>query len=145
MPKPAGTALNAATLDLAQEAGLFTKEARAEFESEWYIPFFRESDDGDVIASSRRGALPTRNLRIKKLWAGVNTNDLLENISPPPPPLIDASGEEHGGPEDGLEPWRDTGIIEVSPEAKQDGLLQAPANGKRQDQRSLRGGPYDPG
>ena len=37
MPKPAGTASMPQTLDLAQEAGLFTKEARAEFESEWYI------------------------------------------------------------------------------------------------------------
>ncbi|HDK8696452.1 TPA: hypothetical protein PVA50_004785, partial [Aeromonas hydrophila] len=73
--------LNAATLDLAQEAGLFTKEARAEFENEWYIPFFRESEDGDVIAPFKPKGIANQNAGIKKLKGGeANTNDLLENI-----------------------------------------------------------------
>ncbi|MFQ1691272.1 LPD38 domain-containing protein [Aeromonas veronii] len=84
--------LNAATLDLAQEAGLFTAEARAEFENEWYIPFFRESDDGDVIAPFKPKGIANQNAGIKKLKGGeANTNDLLENIFTSTSKLIDAS------------------------------------------------------
>ncbi|MGY3892814.1 LPD38 domain-containing protein [Aeromonas enterica] len=84
--------LNAATLDLAQEAGLFTKEARAEFESEWYIPFFRESEDGDVLAPFKSKGIANQSAGIKKLKGGeANTNDLLENIFTSTAKLIDAS------------------------------------------------------
>ncbi|MBL0511858.1 LPD38 domain-containing protein [Aeromonas media] len=105
--------LNAATLDLAQEAGLFTKEARAEFESEWYIPFFRESDDGDVIAPFKPRGIANQNAGIKKLKGGeANTNDLLENIFTSTSKLIDASMKNMAAQKT---VWNlaDTGIIEV--------------------------------
>lgn len=105
--------LNAATLDLAQEAGLFTKEARAEFESEWYIPFLRESDDGDVIAPFKPRGIANQNAGIKKLKGGdANTNDLLENIFTSTSKLIDASMKNMAAQKT---VWNlaDTGIIEV--------------------------------
>lgn len=105
--------LNAATLDLAQEAGLFTAEARAEFESEWYIPFFRESDDGDVIAPFKPRGIANQNAGIKKLKGGeANTNDLLENIFTSTSKLIDASMKNMAAQKT---VWNlaDTGIIEV--------------------------------
>ncbi|WP_407707000.1 LPD38 domain-containing protein [Aeromonas salmonicida] len=105
--------LNAATLDLAQEAGLFTKEARAEFESEWYIPFFRESDDGDVIAPFKTKGIANQNSGIKKLKGGeANTNDLLENIFTSTSKLIDASMKNMAAQKT---VWNlaDTGIIDV--------------------------------
>ncbi|WP_429170156.1 LPD38 domain-containing protein [Aeromonas rivipollensis] len=105
--------LNAATLDLAQEAGLFTQEARAEFESEWYIPFFRESDDGDVIAPFKPRGITNQNAGIKKLKGGeANTNDLLENIFTSTSKLIDASMKNMAAQKT---VWNlaDTGIIEV--------------------------------
>lgn len=105
--------LNTATLDLAQEAGLFTKEARAEFESEWYIPFFRESDDGDVIAPFKPKGIANQNAGIKKLKGGeANTNDLLENIFTSTSKLIDASMKNMAAQKT---VWNlaDTGIIEV--------------------------------
>nr|WP_017411427.1 LPD38 domain-containing protein [Aeromonas salmonicida] len=105
--------LNAATLDLAQEAGLFTKEARAEFENEWYIPFFRESDDGDVIAPFKPKGIANQNAGIKKLKGGeANTNDLLENIFTSTSKLIDASMKNMAAQKT---VWNlaDTGIIEV--------------------------------
>ncbi|HHO0882150.1 TPA: LPD38 domain-containing protein [Aeromonas hydrophila] len=105
--------LNAATLDLAQEAGLFTKEARAEFESEWYIPFFRESDDGDVIAPFKTKGIANQNAGIKKLKGGeANTADLLENIFTSTSKLIDASMKNMAAQKT---VWNlaDTGIIEV--------------------------------
>ncbi|MFM5178465.1 LPD38 domain-containing protein [Aeromonas veronii] len=105
--------LNAATLDLAQEAGLFTKEVRAEFESEWYIPFFRESEDGDVIAPFKPKGIANQNAGIKKLKGGeANTNDLLENIFTSTSKLIDASMKNMAAQKT---VWNlaDTGLIEV--------------------------------
>ncbi|WP_429060953.1 LPD38 domain-containing protein [Aeromonas hydrophila] len=105
--------LNAATLDLAQEAGLFTPEARAEFESEWYIPFFRESDDGDVIAPFKPKGIANQNAGIKKLKGGeANTADLLENIFTSTSKLIDASMKNMAAQKT---VWNlaDTGLIDV--------------------------------
>lgn len=105
--------LNAATLDLAQEAGLFTAEARAEFESEWYIPFFRESEDGDVIAPFKPKGIANQNAGIKKLKGGeANTSDLLENIFASTSKLIDASMKNMAAQKT---VWNlaDTGLIEV--------------------------------
>ena len=107
--------LNAATLDLAQEAGLFTKEARAEFENEWYIPFFRETEDGDVIAPFKPKGIANQNAGIKKLKGGeANTNDLLENIFTSTSKLIDASMKNMAAQKT---VWNlaDTGIIEIIP------------------------------
>lgn len=105
--------LNAATLDLAQEAGLFTKEARAEFESEWYIPFFRETEDGDVLVPFKPKGIANQNAGIKKLKGGeANTADLLENIFTSTSKLIDASMKNMAAQKT---VWNlaDTGIIEV--------------------------------
>ncbi|MBL0528387.1 hypothetical protein JD474_04605 [Aeromonas caviae] len=133
--------LNAATLDLAQEAGLFTKEARAEFESEWYIPFFRESDDGDVIAPFKTKGIANQNAGIKKLKGGeANTNDLLENIFTSTSKLIDASMKNMAAQKT---VWNlaDTGIIEVIPKPnKMD--YQALANGKDRIMVKLEGEDY---
>ncbi|WP_439830962.1 LPD38 domain-containing protein [Aeromonas caviae] len=133
--------LNATTLDLAQEAGLFTKEARAEFESEWYIPFFRESDDGDVIAPFKPRGIANQNAGIKKLKGGdANTNDLLENIFTSTSKLIDASMKNMAAQKT---VWNlaDTGIIEVIPKPnKMD--YQALANGKDRIMVKLEGEDY---
>ncbi|MDX7835581.1 LPD38 domain-containing protein [Aeromonas caviae] len=133
--------LNAATLDLAQEAGLFTKEARVEFESEWYIPFFRESDDGDVIAPFKPRGIANQNAGIKKLKGGdANTNDLLENIFTSTSKLIDASMKNMAAQKT---VWNlaDTGIIEVIPKPnKMD--YQALANGKDRVMVKLEGEDY---
>lgn len=133
--------LNTATLDLAQEAGLFTAEARAEFESEWYIPFFRESDDGDVIAPFKPKGIANQNAGIKKLKGGeANTNDLLENIFTSTSKLIDASMKNMAAQKT---VWNlaDTGIIEVIPKPnKMD--YQALANGKDRIMLKLEGEDY---
>lgn len=133
--------LNAATLDLAQEAGLFTADARAEFENEWYIPFFRESDDGDVIAPFKPKGIANQNAGIKKLKGGeANTNDLLENIFTSTSKLIDASMKNMAAQKT---VWNlaDTGIIEVIPKPnKMD--YQALANGKDRIMVKLEGEDY---
>lgn len=84
--------LNGATLDLAQEAGLMTKEQRDSLNDEWYIPFFRESEDGDVLAPFKAKGIANQSAGIKKLKGGTaNVNDLLENIFTTTGKLIDAS------------------------------------------------------
>nr|WP_324046996.1 LPD38 domain-containing protein [Aeromonas caviae] len=133
--------LNAATLDLAQDAGLFTKEARVEFESEWYIPFFRESDDGDVIAPFKPRGIANQNAGIKKLKGGdANTNDLLENIFTSTSKLIDASMKNMAAQKT-IWNLADTGIIEVITKPnKMD--YQALANGKDRIMVKLEGEDY---
>lgn len=105
--------LNAATLDLAQEAGLFTADARTEFESEWYIPFFRESEDGDVLAPFKSKGIANQSAGIKKLKGGeARTADLIENIFTSTSKLIDASMKNMAAQKT---VWNlaDTGLIEV--------------------------------
>ncbi|WP_421186885.1 LPD38 domain-containing protein [Aeromonas enteropelogenes] len=105
--------LNAATLDLAQEAGLLSAESRSEFENEWYIPFFRETEDGDVLAPYRKRGIANQNAGIKKLKGGsANTNDLLENIFTVTQKLIDSSLKNMAAQKTA---WNlsDTGLIDV--------------------------------
>ena len=84
--------LNGAVLDLAEEAGLFTKAERTKFESEWYVPFFRESEDGDATGPYKHKGIANQTSGIKKLKGGTaNVNDLLENIFTTTSKLIDAS------------------------------------------------------
>lgn len=84
--------LNKAVLDLGEEAGLFTKEDRAKWESEWYVPFFRESEDGDVTGPYKHKGIANQTNGIKKLKGGTaNVNDLLENIFTTTSKTIDAA------------------------------------------------------
>jgi hypothetical protein len=84
--------LNGAILDLAQEAGLFSAEDRTKFESEWYVPFFRESDDGDVMGPYKKNGIANQSSGMKTLKGGTaNINDMLENIFQTTSKLIDSS------------------------------------------------------
>ncbi|WP_066111379.1 LPD38 domain-containing protein [Gallibacterium salpingitidis] len=84
---------NKAILDLAEHAGLFTKEDRAKWEdTEWYIPFYRETEEGDVIAPFRNKGLANQTAGIKRLKGSDKaTSDLLSNIITNATKLIDAS------------------------------------------------------
>ncbi|KRT58130.1 hypothetical protein Ga0076813_12832, partial [endosymbiont of Ridgeia piscesae] len=77
-------AINHAMLDLAEQAGEIDSASRKEWESDWYVPFYRASDvDGDSVLMgprTKRG-LSHQTSGIKALKGGaVPTNDLLENI-----------------------------------------------------------------
>lgn len=77
-------ALNKSMLDMAEGAGLIDPESRKEWESEWYIPFYRrEEAEGAaaLMAPRTKRGLSHQTAGIKKLSGGnVPTNDLLENI-----------------------------------------------------------------
>lgn len=78
-------ALNTAMLDMSQEAGLIKGESRSQWESEWYVPFYRQSDadgnDAALLGPRTKRGLSHQSAGIKALKGGeVPTNDLLENI-----------------------------------------------------------------
>ncbi len=99
--------INSATLDLAQEAGLISKQQRAGLDEQWYIPFFREQeldnpDLTDVVKQitapfitkkgvTKRGIVG-QSAKIKALVGGKgSTNDLLQNIIQRQVSMIDAA------------------------------------------------------
>lgn len=104
---------NGAILDLAQEAGLVSAEARAGFESEWYIPFFRETEDGDALAPFNSKGVANQRSGIRKLKGGTDkTSDLLENMFHSTGKMIDAAMKNHAARKT-VENLMDTGFIEV--------------------------------
>ena len=78
------TLLNSAMLDMAEGGGLINPANRSDWESEWYVPFYRRSEaDGNMalMAPSTKRGLSHQTAGIKKLKGGETaTNDLLENI-----------------------------------------------------------------
>lgn len=86
-------AMNDALLNMAEEAGLISKIDRQQWQdNDWYIPFYREDDDGDVMGPWTQKGLAGQRAMIKKLKGGKqNTNDLLENILVNASKLIDSS------------------------------------------------------
>lgn len=77
-------AMNKAMLDMAEEAGLIDADSRGDWESEWYVPFYRHSEaDGNLalLAPRTKRGLSHQSAGIKMLKGGeAATNDLLENI-----------------------------------------------------------------
>lgn len=86
-------AMNDALLDMAEDAGLISHADRKQWQdNDWYIPFYREDDDGDVMGPWKQKGLAGQRAMIKKLKGGKqNTNDLLENILVNASKLIDSS------------------------------------------------------
>lgn len=74
--------INAAMLDVAEGAGLINPESRAQWESEWYVPFYRQDpDEGGIMAPRSKRGLSHQTAGIKALRGGDRaTGDLLENI-----------------------------------------------------------------
>jgi len=75
-------AINVAMLDFAQEAGLINPDSRAEWESEWYVPFFRQTEDGaGIVSPNAARGLANQTSGIKMLTGSeASTGNLLENV-----------------------------------------------------------------
>ncbi|EGR1514130.1 hypothetical protein D6089_20100 [Vibrio vulnificus] len=91
-------AMNKALLDLAQDAGLIDKDSRNEWESEWYVPFYRQDDKANekgldsIIGPWKGRGIANQSAQIKKLkGSDKNVNDILENIFINTGKLVDAS------------------------------------------------------
>lgn len=67
-------------LDIATQAGLVSKEARADWENQFYVPFYRVLEDDNVQNPGVSGGQLKPKEAYKKLKGGTqNVNDLLEN------------------------------------------------------------------
>ena len=79
-------ALNRAMLDMSEQAGLIEPGSRQKWESDYYVPFYRQSgEDGNadsvLLAPRTKRGLSHQSAGIKALKGGdIPTNDLLENI-----------------------------------------------------------------
>ncbi|MDA1378651.1 hypothetical protein PCI56_00810 [Plesiomonas shigelloides subsp. oncorhynchi] len=60
-------AMNDALLNMAEEAGLISKVDRQQWQdNDWYIPFYREDDDGDVMGPWTQKGLAGQRAMIKE-------------------------------------------------------------------------------
>lgn len=70
-------AMNDALLDMAEDAGLISHADRKQWQdNDWYIPFYREDDDGDVMGPWKQKGLAGQRAMIKKL-KGVNKTPMI--------------------------------------------------------------------
>ncbi|MDR1076350.1 MAG: LPD5 domain-containing protein [Xanthomonadaceae bacterium] len=70
---------NRAVLDIGQQAGVINEESRQVWESEFYIPFYREMEDGPDVGPGQTGLLRQR--VIERLAGGNDIlGDPLENM-----------------------------------------------------------------
>ncbi|RAK01597.1 LPD38 domain-containing protein [Aliidiomarina maris] len=92
--------INKATLELAREAGLLNSEQIASFDTDWYVPFFRQdstSEVSDLMAQvnsvyTKKTGIVGQSAQIKELLGGKSsTKDLLTNIIQRQVSLIDAA------------------------------------------------------
>jgi hypothetical protein len=112
-------AMNKALLDLAQDAGLIDPDSRSEWESEWYIPFFRQNEkedgEGNVIGPWKSKGIANQTPQIQRLKGSEkNINDVLENIFVNTGKLVDAS-MKNMAMQKVVHNLSDTDIIEVVP------------------------------
>jgi hypothetical protein len=88
--------MNKLQLDFAQEAGLINPEKRAEWESEWYVPFYRQTDEDRSLGPHTTRGLSHQSAGLRRLMgAKLPTADLLENIMTNWIKLTDASVKNH--------------------------------------------------
>lgn len=80
-------------MDLAEQSGLIDPEARAIWEHEFYVPFYRMTDDGANVAQVKSGVV--RQQAFKELKGGKNklNADLLDNTLMNWAHLLDASAK----------------------------------------------------
>lgn len=85
------TAFNKAMLDMAEQTGLLDPDARALFEHDDYVPFYRAIDDTPTGPFRKKG-LANQRSGINRLKGGeAEVNDLIDNMVRNMTQLVDAS------------------------------------------------------
>lgn len=88
--------LNKMQLDFAQDAGLINPQKRKMWESEWYVPFYRQTDEDRVLGPNTNRGLSHQSAGIRRLMGSqVPTADLMQNILQNWIKLTDASVKNH--------------------------------------------------
>jgi hypothetical protein len=86
------TAFNKSILDMAQDAGVIDPESRKIWEQNDYVPFYRLTEDKDVVGPKGQRGIASQRSGIKTLkGADASINDLIENMVLNMTTLVDAS------------------------------------------------------
>jgi len=89
-------AMNRLQLDFAEGGGLINAEKRREWESDWYVPFYRQTDEDRALGPNTRRGLSHQSAGIRRLMgAKVPTADLMANLLQNWIKLTDASVKNH--------------------------------------------------
>lgn len=85
---------NKNALDIAEQSGLIDKDTRPFWEHEFYVPFYRQSDDGSFSGASIKDGL-VRQKAFERLKGGTSQlkSDMLDNVLQNWAHLIDASAK----------------------------------------------------
>ena len=92
---------NKNTLDMAEQSGLIDKESRGLWEKQFYVPFYRQTDESSAAKGGQIKQGLVRQEAFKRLKGGSNklNSDLLANTLSNWGHLIDASGKNRAAVE----------------------------------------------
>jgi len=100
-------------LDLQQDMGLIDPESRANWESAWYLPYYREAEDGEVKGPWSARGIANQSSTVRKLKGSELTiKDPIENLFNYVAKSVDASMKNEAMRR-AVVNLADTGVLEV--------------------------------
>ncbi|CAI1616440.1 Antirestriction protein [Serratia quinivorans] len=100
-------------LDLQQDMGLIDPESRASWESAWYLPYYREAEDGEVKGPWSTRGIANQSSTVRKLKGSELTiKDPIENLFNYVAKSVDASMKNEAMRR-AVVNLADTGVLEV--------------------------------
>lgn len=100
-------------LDLQQDMGLIDPESRANWESAWYLPYYREAEDGEVKGPWSTRGIANQSSTVRKLKGSELTiKDPIENLFNYVAKSVDASMKNEAMRR-AVVNLADTGVLEV--------------------------------
>jgi hypothetical protein len=100
-------------LDLQQDMGLIDPESRKQWEHAWYLPYFREAEEGEVIGPWNSQGIANQRSTVRRLKGSELTiKDPIENLFNYVAKSIDASMKNEAMRREVIN-LADTGVVEV--------------------------------
>ncbi|MBS0056974.1 LPD38 domain-containing protein [Yersinia sp. Marseille-Q3913] len=100
-------------LDLQQDMGLIDPESRAQWEDAWYLPYYREAENGEVKGPWTRKGIANQSSTVRKLkGSDLTIKDPIENLFNYVAKSIDASMKNEAMRRSVVN-LADTGVLEV--------------------------------
>lgn len=100
-------------LDLQQDMGLIDPDSRAQWENAWYLPYYREAEDGEVTGPWTTRGIANQSSTVRKLKGSEKTiKDPIENLFNYIAKSVDASMKNEAMRR-AVVNLADTGVLEV--------------------------------
>lgn len=100
-------------LDLQQDMGLINPESRAQWEDAWYLPYYREAEDGEVKGPWTSKGIANQSSTVRKLkGSDLTIKDPIENLFNYVAKSVDASMKNEAMRRSVVN-LADTGVLEV--------------------------------